>query len=118
MLRDHILSQLPGLIAEAFESLKETEANLKRLGEPRDTVSDQQQYLLHSSERFSTLIGNAIDGVYFNPFFTDAMQDEGYEKRLRAVVQNRLSDFSDALEVKGMQRRIIDDAKSIDPEHA
>jgi hypothetical protein len=34
------------------------------------------------------------------------------------VVQNRLSDFSDALEEKGMQRRIIDDAKSIDPEHA
>jgi GTPase SAR1 family protein len=118
VLRDHILSQLPSLIAEASQSFKETEASLQRLGEARDTVSDQRRYLLHSSEHFSTLMGNSIDGVYFNPFFSDAMEDEGYEKRLRAVVQNRLSDFSDILEEKGMQRRIIDDAESIDSEHS
>jgi Dynamin family/Dynamin central region len=118
VLRDHILSQLPSLIDEATQSYKETEASLQRLGKARDTVSDQRRYLLHSSEHFSTLMSNAIDGVYFNPFFGDAMEDEGYARRLRAVVQNRLSDFSEALEEKGMQRKIIDDAESIDSEDA
>lgn len=117
VLRDHILTQLPSLIAEASQSFKETEGSLQRLGEARNTVSEQRRYLLHSSERFTTLIGNSIDGIYFNPFFSNAMEDEGYEKRLRAVVQNRLSDFSDTLEEKGMQRRIIDDAESLDLEY-
>jgi GTPase SAR1 family protein len=114
VLRDHILTQLPSLIVEASQSFKETEASIQRLGEARDTVIEQRRYLLHSSERFTTLIGNSIDGIYFNPFFGNAMEDEGYEKRLRAVVQNRLSDFSDTLEEKGMQRRIIDDDEILD----
>jgi len=118
VLREHILSQLPSLIAEASQSVEDTDARLQKLGEPRDTVTDQQRYLLHSSERLSTLIGNAIDGVYFNPFFEDAMKDGGYEKRLRAVVQNCLSDFSIALEERGMQRKIVDDTESIDSEDA
>lgn len=107
MLREHVLYQLPGLVAEAFESFKDTEANLKRPGEPRDTVSNQQRYLLHSGERVSTLIGHAINGVYFNPFFSDAMQNGGYEKRLCAVVQNRLSDFSDAVERKECKEELL-----------
>ena len=114
LLKDHILSQLPSLTTEASEALKEAQASLQRLGDARDTVSDQRRYLLHSSEHFSTLVGNSIDGVYFNAVFTDAMEDEGYKKRLRAVVQNRLSDFSDTLEEKGMQRRIVDDDEDID----
>ena len=118
VLREHILSQLLSLIAEASQSFEDTDTRLQRLGEPRDTVTDQQRYLVYSSKRFSTLIGNAIDGAYFNPFFGDAIKDEGYEKRLRAVVQNCLSDFSVALEEKGMQRKIVDDTESIDSEYA
>ena len=116
LLQDHILSQLPSLISDTSEALKEAQAGMQRLGDARDTVSDQRRYLLHSSEHFSTLVSNGIDGVYFNSFFTDAMEDEGYEKRLRAVIQNRLSDFSDILEDKGMQRRIVEDDVGIDDE--
>ena len=43
------------------------------------------------------------------------MDDEGYERRLRAVIQNRLSDFSETLEERGMQRKVIDDGEEIDP---
>src|SRR5438034_3589103 len=43
------------------------------------------------------------------------MDDEGYERRLRAVVQNRLSDFSETLEERGMQRKVIDDGEAIVP---
>ncbi|ETI26987.1 hypothetical protein G647_10086 [Cladophialophora carrionii CBS 160.54] len=109
ILKDHIIAQLPGLITETQQSLEETDASLQRLGDARQTLADQRRYLLHSSERFSGLVGYAINGVYFDPFFGDAMDDEGYQRRLRAVVQNRLSDFSKTLEAKGMQKQIIDD---------
>jgi hypothetical protein len=46
------------------------------------------------------------------------MDDEGYERRLRAVVQNRLLDFSETLADRGMQRKIIDDDKNIEPDEA
>ncbi|EXJ65394.1 hypothetical protein A1O7_01735 [Cladophialophora yegresii CBS 114405] len=109
VLKDHIIAQLPGLITESQQSLEETDASLQRLGDARQTLADQRRYLLHSSEKFSGLVGYATNGVYFDPFFGDAMEDEGYERRLRAVVQNRLSDFSKTLEANGMQKRIIDD---------
>jgi hypothetical protein len=111
VLKDHIISQLPGLITETQQSFKDTDASLQRLGKARQTIADQRRYLLHSSEKFTALVGFAINGIYFNPFFGDAMEDEGYQRRLRAVVQNRLSDFSTTLEEEGMQNEIIDDRK-------
>ncbi|OQV10939.1 Dynamin central domain-containing protein [Cladophialophora immunda] len=116
VLKDHITSQLPGLIAEVQQSCKDAEAGLQRLGKARQTLTDQRRYLLDSSDRFSTLIGHAIDGIYSSPFFGDAMEDEGYEKRLRAVVQNRLSDFAETVYEMGMQRKIIEDEEPIEPE--
>jgi hypothetical protein len=66
---------------------------------------------LQSSEKFSALIGHSIDGFYSNPYFGDAMSDEGYEKRLRAVVQNRLTDFSESMRKRGAAKTIIEDDK-------
>jgi hypothetical protein len=109
ILKDHIIAQLPGLITETQQSLTETDVSLQRLGNARQTLADQRRYLLRSSEKFTALVGYATNGVYFDPFFGDAMEDEGYQRRLRAVVQNRLSDFSKTLEAKGMQKQIIDD---------
>jgi hypothetical protein len=109
ILKDHIIAQLPGLITETQQSLTETDVSLQRLGYARQTLADQRRYLLRSSEKFTALVGYATNGVYFDPFFGDAMEDEGYQRRLRAVVQNRLSDFSKTLEAKGMQKQIIDD---------
>lgn len=111
VLKDHIISQLPGLITETQQSFDETSASLQRLGKARETLADQRRYLLHSSEIFTALIGHALNGVYVDPFFGDAMDDEGYQRRLRAVVQNRLSDFSETLEKTGMWKEIIDDGQ-------
>ena len=93
VLRDHILPSLPGLIDEAQTTLGDSRENLLRLGQARQTLADQRRYLFRSSERFSFLINNAVNGVYHDPYFGDAMNEQGYEKRLRAVVQNRLIDF-------------------------
>jgi hypothetical protein len=46
------------------------------------------------------------------------MSEQGYEKRLRAVVQNRLIDFSDTMRHRGESRKILDDGQATaDTEH-
>ncbi|KAK5262631.1 hypothetical protein LTR96_011823, partial [Exophiala xenobiotica] len=112
VLRDHILSSLPGLIDEAKGTLYHTGEYLLRLGQARQTLIDQRRYLLRSSERFSLLVSNALNGVYYDPYFGDAMSEEGYKKRLRAVVQNRLTDFSDTMRSRGESRKIVDDSEA------
>ncbi|KIW80365.1 hypothetical protein Z517_06980 [Fonsecaea pedrosoi CBS 271.37] len=116
VLMDHIISQLPGLIDEVQQSCKNAESRLQRLGKARQTLSEQRLYLIDSSDRFTTLIGNAVDGNYSSRFFGDPMQEENYERRLRAKVQNRLSQFAQDMEEMGMQRNIIDDEEPIDTE--
>ena len=114
VLRDHILSSLPGLIDEAQATLRHSGEHLLRLGQARQTLVDQRRFLLRSSERFSLLVSNAVNGVYYDPYFGDAMSQEGYEKRLRAVVQNRLTDFSDTMRSRGEFRKIIDDSETVE----
>ena len=114
VLRDHILSSLPGLIDEAQATLRHSGEHLLRLGQARQTLVDQRRFLLRSSERFSLLVSNAVNGVYYDPYFGDAMSQEGYEKRLRAVVQNRLTDFSDTMRSRGEFRKIIDDSELVE----
>jgi len=108
VLTEHILSELPGLIVETQKSIHETAAHLEKLGQARQALADQRRYLLHSSEKFTTLMTDAINGFYIDSFFGDAMEVEGYQRRLRAVIQNRLSDFRRTMECQGMQRKIVD----------
>lgn len=113
ILKDHIVSQVPGLIVETRQAFEDTAPHLQKLREARKTIVDQRQYLTHRSERFTTLIGYAVNGVYFDSFFGDAMEETGYMRRIRAVVDNRLADFSLALTRRGEQRKIVDDPKGV-----
>lgn len=108
VLRDHILGQMAGFVAETRLALKDTESGLQKLGQSRQTITEQRQYLLYSSEKFVTLVTAAVNGIYFDSFFGDAMDKDGYIKRLRAVVQNHLTDFADAMQARGEQRRVLD----------
>lgn len=113
VLKDHILSQMPSLTAEARAAFKDAQSGLQKLGEARATLSEQRQYLFRNSERFAVLMGNAINGVYFDPYFGDALDDADYEKRLRAVVQNRLTDFSDDMRDYGEFEKIVENKADI-----
>ena len=112
ILKDHIVSQVPGLILETQQAFEDTTTHLHKLGEARKTIVDQRRYLTHRSERFTALIGYAINGVYFDPFFGDAMEEVGYLKRIRARVQNCLADFSLVLTHRGEQRKIVDNLEA------
>lgn len=109
VLKDHILQQLPSLIKETQQSFNDTKEKLSRMGDARQTTGEQRHYLLNCSDKFTALLGDAINGNYSQPVFGDAMDDDNYQKRLRAVIQNELSDFSDIIWEKGEKRRLIDD---------
>ena len=110
ILKDHIIAQLPSFIAETQEAFNETKDQLERMGKARRNVIDQRRYLLRSSERFASLIAGAIEPAYNDAYFGDAMSDEGYQKRLCTVVQNRLWDFNHEMSKHGQKEKIVGDA--------
>lgn len=112
LLKDQILWQLPGLIGEVSEEISNTNSQLKRLGAPRTTPGEQRKYLLQVSREFTYLMQAAVDGVYNDPFFGNSKTEEGYQKRLRARIQNILADFSQTMRQKGRERIILDSKPS------
>ena len=105
VLRDQILKQLPSVLEDVSAELKDCRDRLARLGVARGTLPEQRRYLLKVSAAFSELTGAAVHGVYTDGFFQRA-----YTRRLRAVVQNTLTEFATDMHTKGHARHIVDDA--------
>lgn len=113
ILMNQILTELPGLISDVESGIEDCNSRLERLGESRGTFQEQKVYLLRISQAFSTLMRYAIDGLYNDGFFGSALSDEGYSKRLRAVVQNTLGQFADELQEKGETHTIQENDEPI-----
>lgn len=111
VLKDQILSELPNLIGDVESSIKDCKGRLELLGGPRATIQEQRLHLLRVSQQFSSLVKATIDGVYVDSFFGDPKTNDGYGKRLRAVIQNTLIDFSDTIFRQGHAKDIIDKTK-------
>lgn len=108
LLRDQILSELPGLTMDVEVGISDCKGTLSRLGAPRSTLEEQCMHSLRISQNFVSLAKSAIDGVYNDSFFGSASTDIGYKKRLRAVVQNVLLDFANTMRQRGHARHIVD----------
>lgn len=108
ILKDQILYQLPSLLEDVESSISECHSRLKRLGAPRSTLEEQRRYLLRVSQRFSVLMKAAVDGIYNDPFFGSAKTEQGYQRRLRAVVQNTLIQFEENMRWKGQTQVITE----------
>jgi GTP-binding protein EngB required for normal cell division len=109
VLRDHIISQLPSVIQQIDDGLRECRAGLASLGASRSTVNEQRRYLLDVSRRFNERLKDAIDGTYTHPFFGDATSEHDYRKRLRAVIQNTLTTFAEDIRKRGHTYDIQED---------
>ncbi|KAL8377889.1 hypothetical protein RB595_008531 [Gaeumannomyces hyphopodioides] len=109
VLGKQILKHLPNLHQEVADRIRVCEDILTRLGDPRESPEAQRKYLLSVSRRFSSLMTAATEGNYDNVFFGNARTDEGYRRRIRAVVQNTLGDFSKKMNDEGKLQRIADD---------
>ncbi|RDA94014.1 hypothetical protein CP533_4965 [Ophiocordyceps camponoti-saundersi (nom. inval.)] len=108
VLKYQILHQLPSLAQDVSDSIDGSKERLEKLGSPRGTIRDQRRYLLQISQSFFQLTRAAIDGVYGDDFFGSSRTEEGYRRRLRAVVQNTLTDFASQMHAEGRSRRIVD----------
>ncbi|KAF2229014.1 interferon-induced GTP-binding protein Mx [Viridothelium virens] len=108
VLKDQILDQLPALLQDIEAGIQQCQDRLERLGASRATPEEQRRYLIQASQKFSVLIRASVDGVYNDRYFTSAKTDDGYQKRLRAVVQNSLIDFKDDMHGNGQTRRITE----------
>ncbi|KAI1413412.1 P-loop containing nucleoside triphosphate hydrolase protein [Hypoxylon sp. FL1857] len=114
LLKDQLLDQLPEVLEEIQVGLDDCSSRLEKLGPARSTLTEQRKYLLNASHQFSNLITEAKDGFYQDKFFGNAREDEGYRKRLRAVVQNTLTDFSHEMRMNGQARKIVETASRKD----
>ncbi|KAM4055280.1 dynamin family protein [Hirsutella rhossiliensis] len=108
VLKDQILLQLPSLLGDVSDGIRTCKEKLDKLGKPRGSVREQRRYLLHTSQNFSRLMQAAVDGMYNDRFFGSARTEKGYRRRLRAVVQNTLTDFRNTMYDKGRSRRIVE----------
>lgn len=108
LLKDQILAELPTLIDDVTAGVRECKDILERLGASRCTLQEQRLHLLQVSERFASLVKSAIDGVYLDGFFGNAMDDVDYRKRLRSVIQNTCEEFAEVMEQRGHQMQIVE----------
>ncbi|KAK7408699.1 hypothetical protein QQX98_009115 [Neonectria punicea] len=106
VLFHQIVSELPDLIEEIASKSSLCQQHLDKLGQPRATVEEQKRYLFQISQSFQALMKAAVDGTYNDPFFGDAMSPSGYQKRLRAVVQNLSRHFAKELDQHGRRYKI------------
>jgi hypothetical protein len=57
---------------------------------------------------FHSLIKATVNSTYNDPFFEDAESEPGYQKRIRAVVQNLNQDFTERITMRGYRREVVD----------
>lgn len=108
VLKDQILLQMPSLLEDVERGILDCQNKIEKLGTPRSTLSEQRRYVLRISQDFSTIMKAATDGIYSHPFFGSAKTEEGYHKRLRAVVQKRLTEFVEQMDEEGEARFIVE----------
>lgn len=109
ILKDHITAQLPEVLTQIKAGIQDCTNRLTGLGMSRATAQEQRRYLLQVSESFNILVRAAIDGQYSDPFFGKASTSEGYQKRLRAVLQNTLTSFATVMRQEGHTYTIVDE---------
>jgi GTP-binding protein EngB required for normal cell division len=108
LLLAQIAAELPSLINEIELKSTACRTQLQKLGQPRANIEEQRLYLLTLSQTCQSLTKAAVDGTYNNHFFGDAKTDAGYQKRIRAVVQNLNQDFAETIAREGHHYAITD----------
>jgi GTPase SAR1 family protein len=113
VLLAQIAAELPSLIEEIEVKSTTCRTRLQKLGQPRASIEEQRFYLLNLSQTFQSLTKAAVDGTYNNDFFGDAKSNAGYQKRIRAVVQNLNESFARTMAHEGHRYIITDSSNEV-----
>lgn len=111
ILKDQIILQLGSLQLDVEQTVQHCRADLERLGPARSTAGQQRRYLGRVSQEFTRLMDASANGTFSDPFFGDPLTATGFQKRLRAVVRQRLDEFRDEIQTHGQSKRIVDGNK-------
>ncbi|KAK8199378.1 dynamin family protein [Phyllosticta capitalensis] len=116
ILKNHIMGELPNLARDIQSGIEDCIDKLRRLGDSRKTILEQQRYLIKASQSFSMLVKSAVNGTYTDAsdFFGDPMTDLGFQKRLRAYVKDLLRKFAKAMRIDGEYEKIRDGTSASD----
>ncbi|KAI1373160.1 dynamin family protein [Hypoxylon crocopeplum] len=118
VLLRQIALELPSVIREIDLKLNKSREQLEELGEPRRTPDEQRFRLLQISQDIQSLFERSISGTYSDVFFKEPSTSEGYQQRIRAVIQNMNKEFAEDLVKRGHQREISTkgDSSSTEPQ--
>lgn len=108
VLKDQILAQLSSLVRDVEDSIRECADRLDRLGPERGTPKQQLSYLLRVSEEYTSLVTQAVEGTYTDPFFGNRNKIDKFCTRLRAVVQSRRAGFAEEIRLNGQSQYIVE----------
>ena len=117
VLLEQIKAELPALVNDIQEAVEVSEERLSKLGTQRVTVDEQRLFLLSIAQSFQSLCKAAVDGVYTDSFFGNAYTDEGYTKRLRAVVVKANKVYANEMRDHGQTRLILDNKPAGSAKH-
>lgn len=106
VLRNQILNELPNLIRDVQLGINDCFARLARLGDSRANIKEQREYLQRIGTEFTNIMRASVDGIYNHEFFTSAHEDQGYDKRLRAKLQNICLGFADYMRENGHHKQL------------
>ena len=108
ILLEQIAAELFSLIDEIEVKSSACRSRLNKLEDPRAILAEQQLYLFQLSQAFQSLVKAAVNDTYNDPFFDDTKSGSGYQKHIRAVIQNLNLDFADNIARRGHCREVID----------
>lgn len=108
VLLDHVGHELPSLIKAIDGAVDSTAAELKALGNIRETAKEQRAYLTGHAMKFQMLTNEALTGVYNDPFFKLRTLEENSSTRLRTTIQNLNIAFAHTMYQKGHTWNVVD----------
>ena len=106
LLFEHVRQELPKLRSDLEEALAAASKQLNSMGARRSTSADCKTYLTQLSQDCYEVCKAAIEGHYEGDFFTNyecdfSMSSTATIRRLRAVIQQMNTSFSDNLRMYG-----------------
>lgn len=106
LLLRHLTQELPNLQAEMQAKLDETNAELMKLGDKRETPAEQRMVLMKIAMRINHIIAQAVNGHYLHDFFGTvdlqaSVDSNNNIRRFRAVIQNLNHEFAENMRTRG-----------------
>ncbi|KAF3050536.1 hypothetical protein E8E11_009925 [Didymella keratinophila] len=106
LLLRHLTQELPNLQAEMQAKLNDTNAELMKLGDKRETPAEQRMVLMKIAMRINHIIAQAVNGHYLHEFFGTvdlqaSVDSNNNIRRFRAVIQNLNHEFAENMRLRG-----------------